>query len=81
MEAQVIKEINEQLARQLTKWGEQNHLPFAWIAILTEEVGEVCQAALKGDAENYREELIHVLAVAIAQLESWDRNNTFNFRK
>lgn len=78
MEAQTINEVNAQLQKQTEKWGEQNHLPYTWIAILVEEVGEVCQAALKGNAENYREELTHVLAVAVAQLECWDRGNTFN---
>lgn len=78
MDEQIIRDIEEQLARQLAKWGEQSHLPYTWIAILVEEVGEVCQAALKGDAENYREELTHVLAVAVAQLECWDKNKTFN---
>ncbi len=74
----VYEEIDKQLAKQRAKWGEQNHLPYTWIVILGEEFGEVCQAALKGDSENYREELIHVLAVAVAQLECWDNDSTFN---
>jgi len=28
------------------KWGEQNHDPSVWLAILTEEVGELAQAML-----------------------------------
>lgn len=74
----IYDEVNKQLKRQKEKWGTQDHLPYTWIAILTEEVGEVCQAALKGNAKGYREEILHVIAVAVAQLESWDRNNTMN---
>lgn len=32
--------------RQEKKWGEQNHSPEWWLAILTEEVGELAQAIL-----------------------------------
>lgn len=32
--------------RQEKKWGEQNHDPFTYLAILTEEVGEFSQQAL-----------------------------------
>ncbi len=80
MNARVIEEISSQVNLQMAKWGEQNHLPYTWIAILTEEVGEVCHAALERDVDNYREELIHVIAVAVAQVECWDRNRTFNLR-
>jgi NTP pyrophosphatase (non-canonical NTP hydrolase) len=31
---------------QDAKWGEQNHEPEVWLAILTEEVGELAQAML-----------------------------------
>ena len=74
----IYDEVDEQLSLQQEKWGQQDHLPYTWIAILTEEVGEVCQAALKGNGTNYREELIHVIAVATAQIQSWDRNKTMD---
>jgi NTP pyrophosphatase (non-canonical NTP hydrolase) len=32
--------------KQDCKWGEQNHEPEIWLAILTEEVGELAQAML-----------------------------------
>lgn len=60
--------------RQEKKWGPQNHDPLKWNAILGEEFGEVSKAILEGDVKNYREELIQVAAVAIAALESLDRN-------
>lgn len=72
---------------QNDRWGEQNHSPMEWMAILTEEVGEAMREALEhhwnGEhyfhdrgavLERYRAELIQVAAVAVAALESLDRN-------
>lgn len=36
----VLNEVKAERMRQNAKWGEQNHHPIEWIAILTEEVGE-----------------------------------------
>lgn len=36
----VLNEVKAEIMRQNAKWGEQNHHPIEWIAILTEEVGE-----------------------------------------
>jgi NTP pyrophosphatase (non-canonical NTP hydrolase) len=64
--------------RQDAKWGQQDNDPFTYLTVLTEEVGEVAQAALHmrlgGDkAEGYRMELVHTAAVALAMLECHDR--------
>ena len=81
---EVFKEIEEERKRQDAIWGQQNHAPIEWCAILGEEVGEVNKAALethfkyKGadtDYSEYREELIQVAAVAVAMVECIDRNN------
>lgn len=40
------------------------------LAALMEEVGEVGRAILDGGADELREELVHVAAVAVAWLES-----------
>lgn len=76
----VLQDILDERARQDARWGEQNHHPFRWIAILTEEVGEASQAALNFDwhsdqanANAYRAELVQVAAVAYAMLEAHDR--------
>ena len=69
----VLTEIETERARQDSKWGIQNHEPLKWNAILGEEFGEVSKAILENDTENYREELIQVAAVAIAAVESLDR--------
>lgn len=66
--------------RQDAKWGEQNHDPFIWLAILSEEVGETSQAALhmrfggpEGSVERLREEAVQTAAVALAIVECIDR--------
>ena len=71
-------EIEAERKRQDAKWGEQNHDPFVWVTILTEEVGEAAQASLearfgKGSTDSYREELIQVAAVAKSMVECLDR--------
>lgn len=83
---QVMDEVRAERASQDAKWGEQNHEPYQWLSILMEEVGEAAQAAndsrdmrktLAEQAykqEQYRAELIQVAAVAIAMIESLDRN-------
>lgn len=68
--AEVIKE----RVRQDSKWGEQNHDLNKWLVIEMEELGEAARAAFEDDYSNYREEMIQVAAVAIAAVESYDRN-------
>lgn len=84
----VFVDIKRERQRQNKKWGEQNHHPLEWLAILSEELGEVNKAALEvhfaghfvgyeltGDYSQYRKELIEVAAVAVAAIESFDRLN------
>ncbi len=62
--------------RQDAKWGEQNHPPLLWLAILGEEFGEACKAAIEPGCLpliKYRDEMVHVAAVALAAVESFDR--------
>lgn len=84
----VMTEVANERIKQDLKWGEQNHRPADWITILVEEVGEASKAALESKflvcgkeglttrkaLENLREELIQVAAVAVASVESLDRN-------
>jgi NTP pyrophosphatase (non-canonical NTP hydrolase) len=65
--------INER-KRQDAKWGIQNHDPFKWLTILTEEVGEAAKAILEGDLIEYIKEMKQVAAVAVAALECIGRN-------
>src|SRR3990167_7940322 len=43
----VLDEVDNERQRQDDKWGQQNHHPFTWLAILGEEMGEANQAALQ----------------------------------
>jgi NTP pyrophosphatase (non-canonical NTP hydrolase) len=80
----VLVDVRVERMRQNVKWGIQDWPPESWIAILGEEYGEVCRAVCemtlvppeKRDPKwlkNYREELIHVAAVAIEAVEAFDR--------
>ena len=79
----VLVEVELERARQDNLWGEQNHAPLVWLPILLEEVGEVGKALndwvhsppeeVADAIANYRDELIHVAAVAVAAVESFDR--------
>ncbi len=66
--------------RQDKKWGEQNHDPYTWLAVLQEEVGEYAKEALEmhfGKKDNLVElykECVHVAAVALAMVECIDRH-------
>lgn len=79
----VLQEVLEERAKQHLKWGQQDHAPAEWLMILGEEVGEANKAALEtffgyeGASRlysEYRKELIQVAAVAVAMVESLDRN-------
>lgn len=89
----VFVEVSAERNRQNEKWGEQNHSPLEWIAILTEEVGEVAKEAhefhfgIRGTPEmieqklqKYREEMVQVAAVAIQAIECLDRQKG-NYRR
>ena len=71
----VIKEVRQERSYQDAKWGEQNHTPHYWLCVLMEELGEAAKATIADTANdyNYRHELLHVAAVAVAAIESWDR--------
>lgn len=67
--------------RQLKKWGEQNHPYFTWLAILSEEVGEMSQAMLHAEFggpahDKVKEEAVHVAAVALQLVEYLIREET-----
>lgn len=70
--------VEEECQRQDERWGEQNHDDYRWIAILSEEVGELAQAILHDEfggahAGTMKEELAQVAAVAMQWLEALER--------
>ena len=73
--AEAVRLVFDERVRQNAKWGKQIHNDFVWLGILTEEVGELAQAALHdrfgGKAAGMLSmELIHVAAVAVQWIES-----------
>jgi NTP pyrophosphatase (non-canonical NTP hydrolase) len=75
----VLTDVGYERQRQENKWGEQNHDGGIWLAILTEEVGEVAQAGLDNGwvgNRHLREELVQVAAVAVKWIECIDRRNS-----
>lgn len=79
----VLSEVLHERLNQEKRWGQQNHNPFVWATILGEEVGEVSKAIQecyfrRASWLEYRQELIQVAAVAVAMVESFDRNGGFH---
>jgi hypothetical protein len=78
----ILEEVGSELERQHRKWGQQNHMPTEWLAILVEEVGEVSKETTrlispivdKFNAAAYRRELLQVAAVAVNAVLCLDRN-------
>ncbi len=80
-----IQAVLQERARQDAKWGQQDHEPMAWMGILGEEFGELCEAVnethfnngpearKKGGYENMRAEAVQVAAVAVSFIEALDR--------
>lgn len=69
-----VQDIILERVRQDRRWGPQRqHSPEHWLAILGEEYGEACEAALEGDLAALRKELIQVAAVAVAASENLER--------
>lgn len=81
----VLTAVAAERARQDAKWGEQNHEPEVWLAILSEEVGELATAMLQhrfgaaagvgGRAafNDVEKEAVQVAAVAVALVECMRR--------
>lgn len=77
-----VSDVLDERGRQDRKWGEQNHAPTVWLAILTEEVGELAQTILadrlgaaehSSHSEDMRTEAVQAAAVAVAFVEYLDR--------
>jgi hypothetical protein len=69
-----VSDVLKERWRQDAKWGEQNNDPFTYLAVLSEEVGELAQAALHTKfgghaAEGLYTEAVHTAAVALAIVE------------
>lgn len=67
--------IDKERKRQDTKFrrdpGGWHSPPSMKLAVLVEEIGEVARAIQKRDPANCKEEVVQVVALAVAWLESW----------
>ena len=73
-----LEAVLEERQRQQDKWGEQNHSPYYWLGILMEEVGEFSHDLIENLPKTMEQELVQVVAVALAMLECCYRNNWRN---
>jgi len=82
--ANVLQRVANERARQDDKWGQQDHDPIVWLAILGEEFGEASQESLRvlfdddsrAAAKHFHhliEELLQVAAVAVVAVEALER--------
>ena len=70
----IFDKIKDERDYQDAKWGENRNLEDTyWLSILVEEVGEAAKAILQV-TPNLEEELIQIMAVAVAWLENIERN-------
>lgn len=44
---QTMREVLEEVTAQRAQWGKQQHCPFEWLAILSEELGKTARAMVK----------------------------------
>lgn len=76
MSGEIQHDIMMERQRQDQLWGPPRHDHYTWLAILTEEVGEVAREILSGGGVGrvieLRKELIQTAAVAIAFIEQLD---------
>src|SRR5690242_8845044 len=69
----IIKDILNEVARQDVKWGKNRILKKdLWLVVMGEEYGEVAEAILNNDNDNYREELIQLAALCLQSVQSFD---------
>lgn len=76
---EALRLIDRERIRQDEKWGQRNHDNVTWLAILTEEVGELAEQTLEekfGTLSSVEliSECVHVTAVGLAMLECLIRN-------
>ena len=78
--ASAIENISIERDTQDEKWGDQNHNNYRWLAILSEEIGELAKEINEDDETSaslarIQEELCQVATVAVAWMECLMRNN------
>lgn len=83
LRADAFDDIDSERERQVALFGEQNHHPAYWLALLGKQMGQLGEAVVqrewrvdKANALNkVREEAVQIAAVAVAMIEAIDRGN------
>ena len=57
--------------RQAEKWGEPDHTPLEWLALMQEELGEAAKAWFGSDRTAFTTETVQLAALAVACLEQF----------
>lgn len=76
----IFEEIKAEKKRQEVKYGIQDHDPFIWTSILSEELGKADEALIDSyfsniDIEEFRKHIVQLGAVCVSTLEcldNWD---------
>jgi hypothetical protein len=71
MTGKTFEAIEAKQVEQRARWGLENHNPFYWIAILSEECGKLSQALLKSNGDLAKDKLVSVAAVCCSWLDMW----------
>lgn len=67
----IIRDVLAERLRQRETGKKDSLSPERWLVVEGEEIGEVAKAVLEGLDENYYDEWIQVMAVALAALEDF----------
>lgn len=70
MKSVIHRLLSEEHHRQDVKWGVRNHNDYKWLAILSEEVGELAEQILNNNEKEVLKELVQVTSVGVQWLES-----------
>ena len=71
----IIGDIARERDRQDLQWGgaahDDEHIPYDWQGFIEKQCRRLCSGAIP--ANDYREHLVKIAAIAVAAIESYDR--------
>lgn len=71
---EAISLVLEERVRQRSRYNDSDHDIGIWLALVTEELGEVSRAFLSRNRENFLRELVQLTALALAWIETEIKN-------
>ena len=79
MNSNVIDDIEEERSRQEKKWGgsthDDQHRHEDWLRVMIRQIGDADRAVECNDGDYYRKQLVQIAALAVAALDSPDRQS------